>query len=152
MKTFNDNTGNTWSIPINVGTIKRVRSLLDVNLLDAVEGKLLEQLIHDPILLCDIIYVVCEPDATKRGVSDDEFGHAMAGDAIDAATTALLEELVDFFPNGKRQILNKALAKLRTFETKALAAADKRLDDPELDRKLTAAIEKIESAEVTLGD
>ena len=76
----------------------------------------------------------------------------MAGDAIDAATTALLEELVDFFPSGKRQILNKALAKLRTFETKALAAADKRLDDPELDRKLNAAIEKIESAEVTLGD
>jgi len=152
MKTFNDNTGNTWSIAINVGTIKRVRSLLDVNLLDAVEGKLLEQLIHDPILLCDIIYVVCEPDAAKRGVNDEEFGQAMAGDAIDAATTALLEELVDFFPNGKRQILNKALAKLRTFETKALAAADKRLDDPELDRKLNAAIEKIESAEVTLGD
>jgi hypothetical protein len=126
--------------------------LLDVNLLDAVEGKLFERLIHDPILLCDIIYVACEPEATKRGVTDEEFGHAMAGDAIDAATTALLEELVDFFPNGKRQILNKALAKLRTFETKALAAADKRLDDPELDRKLNAAIEKIESAEVTLGD
>ena len=59
MKTFNDNTGNTWSIAINVDTIKRVRSLLDVNLLDAVEGKLLEQLIHDPILamrhhLCDL--------------------------------------------------------------------------------------------------
>ena len=53
--------------------------------------------------------------------------------ATPAATTALLEELVDFFPSGKRQVLSKALAKLKTLENKAIEAASRRLDDPDLD-------------------
>ena len=66
-----------------------------------VDGTLLEKLINDPILLCDVIYCVCMEEADSRGVSDEDFGRAMAGDAIELATTALLEELVDFFPLGK---------------------------------------------------
>ena len=42
MHTFNDTLGRTWTVTINVDAIRRVRSLLDVNLLDAIEGKLLE--------------------------------------------------------------------------------------------------------------
>ena len=38
MKTFNDNAGRTWTVAINVDCIKRVKALLDVNLLDAIEG------------------------------------------------------------------------------------------------------------------
>ena len=55
MKTFTDNSGRSWSVAINVECIKRVKSLLDVNLLDAVDGKLLEQFISDPVLLCDVL-------------------------------------------------------------------------------------------------
>lgn len=152
MKTFCDNSGRSWSVAINVECIKRVKSLLDVNLLDAVDGKLLEQFISDPVLLCDVLYAICKPEADTKNVSDEEFGRAMAGDAIDAGTTALLEELVDFFPSGKRQVLSKALAKLKTFENKALEAASQRLDDPELEKRMEEAINSIELPVVTLGD
>lgn len=143
MKTFTDNTGKTWSIAINVGTVKRVRASLDVNLLDAVEGKLIERLVSDPILLCDVIFVLCQQEAETRGITDEQFGQAMAGDAIDAATSALLEELVDFFPSGKRQVLTKALAKLKAFEVKAIELANKRLDDPGLEEKLNQVLEQL---------
>lgn len=149
MKTFTDSGGNTWSIAVNVGTIKRVRSALDVNLLDAVEGKLIERLVSDPVLLCDVIFVLCQPESMARGISDEEFGLAMAGDAIDAATTALLEELVAFFPSGKRQVLTKALAKLKAFEAKAIEVANKRLDDPKLDEQLSRVLDP--SPELTPG-
>ncbi|MEZ6097171.1 MAG: hypothetical protein R3C03_23605 [Pirellulaceae bacterium] len=149
MKTFNDSSGNTWSIAVNVGTIKRLRSALDVNLLDAVEGKLIERLVSDPVLLCDVIFVLCQPEAMARGISDEEFGLAMAGDAIDSATTALLEELVAFFPSGKRQVLTKALAKLKAFEAKAIEVANKRLDDPKLDEQLSRVLDP--SLELTPG-
>ena len=143
MKTFADNTGRTWSIAINVGAVKRVRASLDVNLLDAVEGKLIERLVSDPILLCDVIFVLCQQEAETRGITDEQFGQAMAGDAIDAATSALLEELVDFFPTGKRQVLTKALAKLKAFEAKAIELASKRLDDPALEQQLNQALEQL---------
>ena len=151
MKTFNDNAGRTWTVAINVECIKRVKTLLSVNLLDAIEGKLIEQLVSDPVLLCDVIYAVCKPEADTKEVSDEEFGRAMAGDAIDNATTALLEELVDFFPSGKRQVLAKALAKLKTFQTKAVETASKRLDDPKLDQQLEALLSEGDLPELTPG-
>ncbi len=151
MKTFTDNAGRTWTIAINVDCIKRVKTLLSVNLLDAIEGKLIEELVSDPVLQCDVIYAVCKPEADTNEVSDDEFGRAMAGDAIDNATTALLEELVDFFPSGKRQVLAKALAKLKTIQSKAVETASKRLDDPRLDQQLEALLSEGELPEPTPG-
>ncbi len=152
MKTFNDNAGRTWTVAINVNAIKRVKSLLSVNLLEAVEGKLIEQLISDPVMLCDVLYVLCKPEADARQVTDEDFGRAMAGDAIDHGTTCLLEELVDFFPQAKRQVLAKALAKLKAFQTKAVLAASKRLDDPQLDEQLEQILSGDGLPALTPGD
>ena len=151
MKTFADNAGRTWTVAINVDCIRRVKKLLDVNLLDAIEGKLIEQLVSDPVLLCDVIYVICKPEADAQSVSDEEFGRAMAGDAIDAATNALLEELADFFPSGKRQVLRKALAKLKVLEAKSIDLANKRLDDPGLMKRMEQVLEETPSLELTPG-
>jgi len=136
MRTFNDNTGRTWTVNVNIDAIKRVKSLLEVDLLAAVDGKLLERLVSDPVLLCDIIYCICKPEADAKEISDEDFGRSMAGDAIDAATTALLEELVDFFPSSRRAVLAKALAKLRKLEAMALEVAEQKLDSPELDEQM----------------
>jgi hypothetical protein len=143
MKTFSDNAGRTWTVQINVDAIKRVRDLAQVNLLEVVEGKLLERLIGDPLLLCDVIYCLCKPEADAQNFSDVDFGRAMAGDAIDHATTALLEELVGFFPQAKRRVLAKALAKLKNLETAAIAAVETRLDSPELDRLIQEQLSKL---------
>jgi len=140
MKTFVDNAGRTWTVAINVDAIKRVRDLAQVNLLEVIEGKLLERLIGDPVLLCDVIYSVCKPEADAKNITDVDFGRAMAGDAIDGATTALLEDLVDFFPQGRRRVLSKALAKLKQFETAALNAVEIRLESPELERQMAAQL------------
>ena len=143
MKIFKDNADRTWTVTVNVDAIKRVRSLLSIDLMEAVEGKLIERLIGDPVLLCDVIYSVCKEDADAKGITDEEFGRAMAGDAIELATTALLEELVDFFPQGKRQLLRKALAKLETLQETMLAVVSERLDSPELDAQLLAELRKL---------
>jgi len=144
MKNFKDNAGRTWTVSVDVATIKRVRSLLDVDLMAAVDGKLFERLVSDPVLLCDVIYVVCKPEADAQNVSDEDFGRAMAGDAVDHATTALLEELVDFFPQARRRLLAKALSKLKTLEARAMDVADKKLDSPELEAELEAILAKID--------
>ena len=146
MKTFNDNAARSWTVQVNVDAIKRVRDLAQVNLLEVVEGKLLDRLISDPILLCDVIYCLCKPEADTKNVTDVDFGRAMGGDSIDGATTALLEELVDFFPQAKRRVLAKALAKLQKLQTAALAAVETRLDSPELDRQMAARLAQLENS------
>jgi len=55
VKTFTDNSERLWNVEINVAAVKRVRDLAGVDLLEIVEGKLIERLIRDPILLCEIV-------------------------------------------------------------------------------------------------
>ena len=113
MKTFTDNAGRTWTVTINVDAIKRVRTLAQVNLLDVLDDgcKLLAELHDDPVLLVDVLYCLCKPEADAQNVSDIEFGRAMSGDAILQASTALLEELSDFFPNARQRAAMKELLK-----------------------------------------
>lgn len=151
MKTFKDNAGRTWTVTVDVSAVKRVRSLLDVNLLEVLDGRLIERLAGDPVLLCDVLYALVKPEADAKGITDEDFGRAMAGDAVEHATTALLEELVDFFPQGKRRLLQKALGKLKSWEAKALEVAEKRLESPELDEKLEAALKTAGSATTAGG-
>ncbi|HOD83737.1 MAG: hypothetical protein BWX88_05107 [Planctomycetes bacterium ADurb.Bin126] len=139
MKTFTDNANRTWTVSITVDSIKRVKGLLAVNLLDAVGGDLLEKLVGDPVLLCDVVYALCKPQADQAGVGDEDFGRSMAGDAIERATTALLEDLVDFFPGQRRKLLAKALDKMRAMEAVAFQVAEARLDDPALEAQIRSA-------------
>lgn len=141
MHTFHDTQGRTWTLTIHVDAIRRVRGLLDINLLDAVEGKLLERLVSDPVLLCDILFALVQPEAEAKQVSEEDFGRALGGDVLDHATTALLEELVDFFPSGKRSVFRKALDKLKTLERLALETASRRLESTELEQQLRESLE-----------
>ena len=140
MKTFKDNAGRSWTVSVTVDAVKRVRSLVGINLLDAIDGNLIERLVGDPVLLCDVLFALCRPEADRLGVSDEAFGQAMAGDALEHATSALLEELVDFFPNPKRRLLAKALGKLRSVEARAVQVAERRLESPELEAQIETAL------------
>ncbi len=140
---------------LNVGTLKRVRALCEVDLMQAVEGKLVERLIADPVLLCDVLYAVCKEEAEKQNISDEDFGRGLGGDAIDSATTALLEELVDFFPQRRREVLRKALEKMQSLQEKSVRAAMVFLESPELDKRVENAIASIlpvASVALTVGD
>ncbi len=146
MKTFVDTAGRTWTLAINVDAIKRVKGLTQVNLLEALEGTLIEKLSADPLLLCDVLFALVKPEADSKGISDSDFGKALAGDAIELATTALLEELVDFFPEARRRVLQKALSKLKAWQNKVISVAEKRLDSPALEAELEARLNALNAS------
>ena len=150
MKCFKDNQNRNWTIVVNVATVKRVRSLLDINLLDVVKldannkpnVDLLEQLASDPILLCDVIYCICKPEADAQNISDEDFGMAMGGDAIEHATTALLEELIDFFPEAKRLVLRKLMNAGEKVKIQMERSLKLELDNPQLDMELEKQVKE----------
>jgi len=135
MATFTDNSGRTWTVQVNVETIRRVRAMVAVDLLDTAGGEVLEKLITDPVLLCDVLYALCKEQADGQAVTDEQFGRAMAGDVIDQATEALLEELSGFFPSRKRRLVRAALQKLDALEEMALQAAEAKLESGEIEEE-----------------
>ncbi len=144
MKTFTDTGGRTWTIALTIDAAKRVKSLLDVNLLELEAGDppLLTRLGTDVILLCDVIFALVKPQADQQGVTDEQFGAALGGEAILAAQTALYEELVLFFQGLGRSDLAKAVHTQRRMIDLAVSRIETRIDKLDLE----AAIE------TTLGE
>ena len=147
MRTFKDNADHEWTVAVNVTSVSRVKDLLGVDLLALgeqsvkAEDQLICRLISDPVLLCNVIYCIVKPDADKAGISDEEFGRAMAGDAIDHATKALLEEIVNFFPNRRhRERAARVLETTWAMIDKAQDLMDTRLDKGHLEAEMAKAL------------
>jgi hypothetical protein len=140
MKIFTDNAGRTWTIAIHVTAVKRCRALLSVDLYGLVDEGFVgfSKLLSDPIALVDVVYVLCKDEADKLGISDEDFGRSMAGDAIERASVAFVEELTDFFPDPRvRTGLKKAIAAGRKMTDLMMEEMTTRLDgiDPEAEAK-----------------
>jgi len=151
MKSFADNAGRVWTLAVNVAAIKRVRALCGVDLNSIIEmdaanqpsAKLLERLSTDPVLLADVLYAVCKPECDSKNVTDEEFGAAMAGDAIEHATAALLDEIIDFFPEAKRLAFRKILSATRRFEAIARNRMETLLADGKFEDRLVSELERL---------
>jgi hypothetical protein len=151
MKTFRDTAGREWAITVDVNAIKRVMKApiehlgepLKVNLLELFDpdGELLKKVIAYPPLVCDIAYALCKPQCDEKNVSDEEFGRSMGGDVLERVLDLVIEETIDFFPQGRRAVLKKVLTKSQAFAEKAKTLIETRLAAGELDAAIDALLE-----------
>ena len=148
MRQFTDTKERVWEVELNVRQMKRVRDVLGIDLVNVIQaGKdgavatdTLDRVANDPILLVDILWVLCEGQAKAAGVTDDDFGSSLAGDSISDATRAFLDELVDFFPGARRLFLKKAVDLARKFETENAQMLEKALASPEFEERLKTSL------------
>ena len=148
MRQFTDTKERVWDVELNVRQMKRVRDVLGIDLVNVIQaGKdgavatdTLDRVANDPILLVDILWVLCEGQAKTAGVTDDDFGSSLAGDSISDATRAFLDELVDFFPGARRLFLKKAVDLARKYETENLGMLEKALASPEFEERLKTSL------------
>jgi hypothetical protein len=143
VKTFNDNAGRTWTLAITVDAIKRVEGLIKgVNLANLTHGDppLLTRLETDIVLLCDVIFALLKPQADQLGVSDEEFGKSMGGDAIIAAHDAFWEELTGFFRQLRRTDTARAIEKQATLVKATVAAIEQRVETLDVEDVIAKAL------------
>jgi hypothetical protein len=141
MQSFRDTSGQLWDVVVNTNALRRIKSATGLSVATmAADGSLYSALAEDPVLLVDVLCALCKPQMETRKVSEEKFGELLVGDAIDSATTALLEGIIDFFPKARRALLSKALVKIRSLEATAMEMADKALDDPALEKKLKSIL------------
>ena len=142
MKQFTDSKGDTWTVAVNGGTVKRAMDLLKVDLGDPLAGNppLLTRFDMDIAFKVDLLYVVCKPEAEKRGVKDVEFAERLEGDVLYAASEAFLEDLADFFQKLRRTHVVRAIGKQREVVTRAVQMAEATLASDEFDAKIDAEL------------
>ncbi|MFN9374724.1 MAG: hypothetical protein ACK6D3_22785, partial [Planctomycetaceae bacterium] len=121
--------GRTWQISLTIDALKRVKSLLQIDLTEPLQGEppLMTRLAIDVLLLCDVLFALIKPQADAAGVSDEVFGASLGGEAILAAQEALTQEWLDFFQNPRRTHLVTAIQKQRDLVQAIVAAGEQRL-------------------------
>lgn len=143
--TFVDEEGRTWRLKVHVPLAKRVKEETGVDLLSIADGQLVQQLLASPETLVSVLWVLCDQQAGAAGIEPEDFGAAIAGEALDEAVACLIEALCDFFPPSTRAVYRAAAEKVQTTRKRADAAALQALDSPELQRTLDRAIARIGS-------
>lgn len=131
---WTDATGKDWTTSVNVNTVRRVNELTGVLLTDAADTDLVQRLFSDIMLLCDVLYAVCEPQASERGIDSAAFGELLAGETIDKACDSLMRSIVDFFPSGRRDKVNRILAATRKIEQEQVKLLDQRMSAEQIDK------------------
>lgn len=111
MKRFIDATGKQWEIDVHLESIERVKSSrgIDLTKLFADEMRLINQLSEDHATLAEVLWEL----QTSPGADRSEFIRGLRGDALEAGFKALLDDVIDFFPNSRqRKICRETVEKL----------------------------------------
>lgn len=149
MALFKDNKGRSWVVEVTAATFKRVKSLLGFDLASLAENRWqgLMELANDPVRLVDVLYCVCKPEADRRDVTDEDFGEAMAGDAVMHAAEAFAEEYINFTPDPRtrvqlRRIWEAQTELRRNLQTRTSLKLDEMLDLKALEERAWREVER----------
>jgi len=141
MPTFRDNKDREWDIAIDAPMAMKIRADCDPKFLlnDNAEDNTYTRLATDPVLLCRVVYLLCEKQRKEREVSEESFYMEVMGKAIDRATEAMLAAIINFTPARTREIL-QAVASITAMQGKAINLALQKISDPALQEKFIAEL------------
>ncbi len=128
MSTFKDRFGRDWSVGFTIGSVPRLRKAgLDLGA-RAKDPMSLAAVIGDPEGFGQVLWTLCEQEATGRNISPEEFVEGIDGNAFYAAVSAIEEALIDFFPTTP-EVKQAQKAALPGATRKAAAEVISRLTD-----------------------
>lgn len=96
---FIDEEKREWSLRLDYSLVRSIRKRLGIDLADLKgQGEALAKMADNIELLVNTIYLIVEPQCQAKGITDEDFGRGLAGDAFERARLALLEAIINFTP------------------------------------------------------
>ena len=136
MSKFRDAEGREWKLSLTVGMVTRLRTDAGFELGKASSAdRLGEMLFANPETVARVLWVMIERQAEPLGVTPEAFADGLDGPTIEAASTAILEAIIDFFHRAQpaaamKNKLPEVLGKMDQRITAAMTAA---MDSPSSD-------------------
>ncbi len=142
MKIVKDAKGRDWNLSVDIASLKRVRDVCDLDLVNLAASNVIEKLHDDPVLVAGVVYVILKPQLDAKGMTEESFCEGLAGGELDDMTKALFEDLIDFFPGRRGRLFKKAMAKVMKAVDKGLDVIDKRIDTLDVEGPVVAEVTK----------
>lgn len=145
MAIFTDAAGETWTIEISVDEIRQLRKEINVDLLALLDdnGTLLRKLAADPILLVDVISILCTDQIKRRQLDERAFAKRLVGAGLEAALDCLIEAIANFTPPRQGAVIRQMWAKTKELDQRAMTHLTKKLHSPDLTKMVDKKMEAL---------
>jgi hypothetical protein len=144
MREFRDDQGRPWQVALTVASALRVRDNVTVDVVDEESGErkampfdmvdaanisqTFQVLRSQYAKIGEILYAMLAKQIEAKGLSREDFLDGLRGDSLDAATKALEQELVDFFPQRLRKMIGLLASKMDEVQNEMLGRAEAGLE------------------------
>jgi hypothetical protein len=162
MAKFKTLDGKEWVVDVTYLTVKRVRDLCAVNVLDIcnLDKETLSGWVADDLKVLEVVCAVVRPQLAAVDMSDEDFFAACDGSVLKEAVERLVDQVSDFFQEPRKGLVKKVIKKLRETERKMEAQAEKAIEHALSQCDFEAALAthgssgstSLESSESSLGD
>lgn len=145
LMTFEDDKGREWSMKVDASTYLRLREDdIDLSKLFEPENKFLEELLlgENMFAFLGIIGMVTESQREKEGISKEDFYDSLGGSAIEGATLAFIQAIINFSSAPKRPAMQAVVDQMRKGIEKSATKVMEMLTDEKMERKIDQMIEK----------
>lgn len=140
MRTFKDKDGQEWHLDLTFGKYRR----LHASGFDCTDVGQLERLASDPEVTLRVLMELCSDDLASRNVSQEVFESGFDLDVLQAAIEAVVDEIIDFFPQQSRAVMRTAWEKVRsqmaTVQQDMAKAATKAIENGEIESQVEKAL------------
>lgn len=142
---FTDRTGRAWVIALDFAALQRIKDGAGVDL-GAVErlAETWAKLLYDDLQALSVLWLSLKSSADVQGISREQFAEGFDGEVLERAIEALEVAVVSFTQPRKRGLAQRAIEGLRDGMAKAIAQAEKKLDEAMQDAT-TRALETLGS-------
>lgn len=135
MSEFRDQAGQAWNLEFSFSTLKRVKKMVGVDLL---EPTALQTIGSDICKFVDTLYAVCEPQAEERGLTDVMFADQLVPCFNDAVEAFFLELEVFFRRLGRTALATLIQQILMTTKSQEQDRVEM-IESPEMKSKMQEA-------------
>jgi hypothetical protein len=143
MREFKDDEGRPWRVALTVGSALRVRDMVTVDsvddagerkavpfdMVDAANISQTFQVLRSQYAkIGEVLYALLVKQIEAKSLSREDFLDGLRGDSLEAATKALEQELVDFFPQRLRKMIGLLATKMDEVQGEMLGRAEAGLE------------------------
>lgn len=138
-KEFRDDQGRPWLLALTVDAAKRVKGCVSITNedgktvpFDLIDTAAINQTItilrSQYLVVGETLCAILSRQIEEKGLTREQFLDGLRGDSLDAATQAIEEELIAFFPQSKRKMIALIASKMEEVQTVMMAKAEAQLE------------------------
>lgn len=139
---FVDKRGRVWTIEIDVGLARSIKSQTGIDFVNFGASKDSRKLATDTELFVRVLWLLLEEQTEAQQVDEIAFARGLNGDVLGAAMEAVLEALVNFTPPASRDTMRAMKKRAMELEGKAKAKVIARVNSPEIEKAIMAEFDR----------